>query len=52
MGSICTCFKLLEIDVFWPMLVVYFLLLACYTVKKVIRQMVKHNYGLDDFVKK
>jgi hypothetical protein len=27
MGSVCTCFKLLEIDVFWPMLVVYFLLL-------------------------
>lgn len=51
MGTICTCFKLLEIDVFWPMLVVYFLLLAAYTIRKVFKQMVKHNYGFDDFVK-
>ena len=52
MGTVCTCFKLLEIDVFWPMLVVYFLILACFTLRKVIMQMIKHNYSLDDFVKK
>ena len=33
------------------MLVVYFVFLAGYTIRKVFKQMVRHNYGLDDFAK-
>jgi len=50
-GTVCTCFKLLEIDVFWPMLVLYFIVLAGYTIRKVFKQMVRHNYGFEDFAK-
>ena len=52
LGLICTCFKLLQIDVFWPLLVIYFVILLGYTIVKILRQMRKHSYSWTDFYKK
>jgi hypothetical protein len=38
-------------DVFWPLLLVYFVVLACYTLQKILKTMEKHKYGLADFHK-
>ena len=50
-GLICSYFKMLEIDVFWPLLLIYFVGLAAYTIMKIVRSMRKYNYGLNDFHK-
>ena len=52
LGMICTCFKMIEIDVFGPLLVVYFIMLVCYTIHKIITKMEKYRYKFDDFAKK
>ena len=51
MGTVCTYFKMIEIDVFWPLLLVYFIVLACYTIQKILRTMETYKYGLADFQK-
>jgi hypothetical protein len=51
LGLICTYFKMIQIDVFWPLLLVYFVVLACYTIQKVLKTMEKYKYGLSDFQK-
>jgi hypothetical protein len=51
LGLACTYFKMFEIDVFWPLLLVYFVLLVCYTIQKILRTMDRHRYGLNDFQK-
>ena len=51
LGLICSYFKMLEIDVFWPLLLFYFVALALYTVLKIVRTMRKYQYGLADFHK-
>ena len=51
MGLTCTYFKMLEIDVFWPLLLVYFLVLVIYTIQKILKTMEKHRYGAEDFQK-
>lgn len=42
---------MIEIDVFWPLLLVYFVILACYTIQKILKTMERYRYGLDDFKK-
>lgn len=44
---ICLCLSLFEftnIPVFWPILVVYFIVLTCLTLKRQIKHMIKHKY--------
>ena len=38
-----------EIDVFWPLLLIYFLGLAAYTLLKIGKTMNKYGYGFRDF---
>ena len=52
MGIVCTFFKQMEIDVFWPLLMVYFVVLVCYTIQKIIKKMEKYRYSISDFIKK
>jgi len=43
--AICmTFFELFELPVFWPILLVYFILLVVLTMKDRIKHMMKHNY--------
>ncbi len=51
LGLICSYFKMLEIDVFWPLLLFYFVALALYTILKILKTMRKYQYGLSDFQK-
>ncbi|XP_002160025.1 protein RER1 isoform X1 [Hydra vulgaris] len=43
-GTICTCFEMFNIPVFWPILVVYFCLLFVMTMKRQIKHMIKYRY--------
>lgn len=40
----CTFFEVFNIPVFWPILVMYFLILFCVTMKRQIRHMIKYRY--------
>mmetsp|Transcript_2263 Transcript_2263/g.8067 ORF Transcript_2263/g.8067 Transcript_2263/m.8067 type:complete len:199 (+) Transcript_2263:150-746(+) len=40
----CTFFRVLDIPVFWPILLIYFIALFCMTMRKQIQHMVKHKY--------
>ena len=48
-GLICSYFKMFEIDVFWPLLLIYFVGLAVYTLLKIGKTMNKYGYGFNDF---
>lgn len=50
-GLTCVYFKMLEIEVFWPMLLIYFLILAAFTIKRILKTMQRHKYSLNDFRK-
>lgn len=52
LGIVCTMFKAIEIDVFWPLLMFYFVVLVSYTVHKIAKKMQKYNYSISDFTKK
>lgn len=43
-ATICTFFDLFNIPVFWPILVMYFILLFLITMKRQIWHMIKHKY--------
>ena len=43
-GGFCTLFPVLDVPVFWPILVGYFFALFFVTMKRQIRHMVKHRY--------
>ncbi|KAK7094022.1 protein RER1-like [Littorina saxatilis] len=43
-GMICTFFDALNIPVFWPILVMYFIILFTITMKRQIRHMIKYRY--------
>lgn len=43
-GMICTLFSILDIPVFWPILLIYFILLVIFTLRKQIMHMIKYNY--------
>ncbi len=51
MGTLCSRFKSLQIEVFWPMLMLYFLVLVCYTIHKIITKMDKYKFGPQHFAK-
>lgn len=51
LGLTCSYFKMLEIDVFWPLLLFYFVVLAFYTILKILKTMRKYQYDLSDFKK-
>lgn len=40
----CTFFEVFNIPVFWPILVMYFIILFCLTMKRQIRHMIKYRY--------
>jgi len=40
----CTCFDALNIPVFWPILVMYFIILFTLTMKRQIKHMIKYRY--------
>lgn len=40
----CTCFSIFDIPVFWPILLVYFILLFSLTMRRQIRHMIKYRY--------
>ncbi|XP_063983581.1 protein RER1 isoform X2 [Diachasmimorpha longicaudata] len=41
---VCTMFNCLNIPVFWPILVMYFITLFCITMKRQIKHMIKYRY--------
>lgn len=43
-GMICTCFDALNVPVFWPILVMYFIILFTITMKRQIKHMIKYRY--------
>ena len=49
--ALCSYFKMLQIDVFWPLLLLYFAGLALYTISKILRTMDRYRYSLADFQK-
>merc|ERR1712142_164583 len=40
----CTFFEMLDIPVFWPILVMYFITLFCITMKRQIKHMIRYRY--------
>jgi len=40
----CTFFEFFDIPVFWPILVMYFIVLTCLTMKRQIMHMIKYRY--------
>nr|CAG4644383.1 EOG090X0FVI [Lepidurus arcticus] len=43
-GICCTLFEALNVPVFWPILVMYFITLFCITMKRQIKHMIKYRY--------
>eukprot|EP00112_Aurelia_sp_Birch-Aquarium-sp1_P014773 Seg3204.1 transcript_id=Seg3204.1/GoldUCD/mRNA.D3Y31 product="Protein RER1" protein_id=Seg3204.1/GoldUCD/D3Y31 len=41
---ICTCFDAFNVPVFWPILVMYFIILFVITMKRQIKHMIKYRY--------
>jgi hypothetical protein len=39
-----TFFKFFDVPVFWPILLLYFIVLLCVTMKRQIKHMIKHKY--------
>ncbi|KAJ1993463.1 hypothetical protein H4R33_000656 [Dimargaris cristalligena] len=48
----CTFFKFLDIPVFWPILVIYFIILFVLTMRRQIEHMIRHKYLPFDLGKK
>lgn len=49
---VMTWFKVFDVPVFWPILLVYFIVLFVLTMKRQIRHMIKHRYLPFDLGKK
>ncbi|KZF22758.1 RER1 protein [Xylona heveae TC161] len=43
-GFVCTWFEIFDIPVFWPILVVYWFILFCLTMRRQIQHMIKYRY--------
>ncbi|XP_043918932.1 protein RER1 isoform X2 [Protopterus annectens] len=43
-ATVCTFFDAFNVPVFWPILVMYFIMLFCITMKRQIKHMVKYRY--------
>lgn len=41
---LCTCFSVFDLPVYWPVLVVYFIILFFITMRERIEHMIKYNY--------
>jgi hypothetical protein len=52
LSMFCTFFGILDIPVFWPILVIYFVVLTTLTLKKQIQHMIRHRYVPFSFGKK
>ena len=48
----CSFFKVLDLPVFWPILLFYFVLVVCTISYKQYKHMQKYNYSFADFFKK
>ena len=51
MGLTATLFPFLDVPVFWPILFLYWLALATFTLRRQIKHMIKHRYVPFDFGK-
>lgn len=51
-GLFCTLFSFLDIPVFWPILLMYFVLLFALTMRRQIQHMIKYKYLPFDLGKK
>lgn len=51
-GFVATFFSIFDVPVFWPILLIYFLVLFFITIKRQIRHMIKHKYLPFDIGKK
>jgi hypothetical protein len=52
LGLFCTMFSFLDIPVFWPILLMYFVLLFALTMRRQIQHMIKYKYLPFDIGKK
>ncbi|KAI5946754.1 Protein RER1 [Manis javanica] len=43
-ATVCTFFEAFNVPVFWPILVMYFIMLFCITMKRQIKHMIKYRY--------
>lgn len=43
-GLVLTLFSIFDIPVFWPILLIYFIILFVYTMKKQIQHMIRYKY--------
>ncbi|KAI9818680.1 MAG: retention in endoplasmic reticulum protein 1 [Thelocarpon impressellum] len=43
-GFVCTWFSIFDIPVFWPVLVIYWIILFCLTMRRQIQHMIKYRY--------
>ncbi|MFH4975272.1 hypothetical protein AB6A40_001981 [Gnathostoma spinigerum] len=43
-AMLCTFFEVFDVPVFWPILVMYFIVLTCLTMKRQIMHMIKYRY--------
>ncbi|KAG8505473.1 Protein RER1 [Galemys pyrenaicus] len=43
-AMVCTFFEAFNVPVFWPILVMYFIMLFCITMKRQIKHMIKYRY--------
>ncbi|KAL9122419.1 MAG: hypothetical protein Q9187_001019 [Circinaria calcarea] len=43
-GFLCTWFEVFNVPVFWPVLVVYWIILFCLTMRRQIQHMIKYRY--------
>uniref|UniRef100_A0A3B3SNU8 Protein RER1 n=1 Tax=Paramormyrops kingsleyae TaxID=1676925 RepID=A0A3B3SNU8_9TELE len=43
-AMVCTFFDAFNVPVFWPILVIYFIMLFCITMKRQIKHMIKYRY--------
>ncbi|GFE52830.1 Rer1 family protein [Babesia ovis] len=44
LSYICTCFEFLDVPVFWPLLVIYFVMLFATTMRQQLENMIKYKY--------
>ena len=52
LGLLCTLIPALDIPVFWPILLVYFIILTALTLRRQIKHMIKYHYVPFDIGKK
>ena len=51
MGLAATLFPFMDVPVYWPILLFYFLFLFAFTMRRQIKHMIKYNYNPFEFGK-